>query len=153
MRKVLRFLPLALLVAFLLMLPSIHRMAVQTDSFNYMSIAENVARGHGWINQTGKVELDHPFGYSLAMAPWVRLGLSARGAAFIVNWLSVAVVGLMAWVLLQELSGKTGWQVAVGAVLVMAAPPLMQFANQILTESMDAALALTFLWLCGKASA
>ena len=141
---------LCLAVAAALMLPSIHGMATQTDSLNYLSIAENIAHGRGFVNQDGKIELVHPFGYSLAMAPLVALGLTANWAAFMVNWLSVAAVGFMAWLLICGLSGKTGWQTVAGAVLCMATMPLMIFANQALTEAMDAALVMLFCWLCWK---
>ena len=146
-----KYFPLFLIVAALLMWPSVLKMTTQTDSYNYMSIAENVAHGRGFVNQDGKVELVHPFGYSLAMVPFIWLGLTARWAAFMVNLLSVMVVGMMAWLMLRKLAGIAGWRLAAGTLLVTVNAPLMLFANQVLTEAMDAALVMVFCWLVSRA--
>lgn len=140
------------LLATAVMYPSWQRMTLTTDGVNYLSTAENIARGRGPVNYTGQMELEHPPGYSYALAPFVRVGMNVQEAAYTVNWLSLVVVGLMAFLLLGDLTGARDWRVTAGAALVMVNPPLAIFANQILSEALCAALVLTFLWTASKAA-
>lgn len=147
-----RLLPVVLFAALaaVILYPSWGKMTLTTDGVNYISTAENLARGRGPVNYTGQMELVHPFGYSAALVPFIWLGLTSQQAAFAVNWFSLVLVGLMALLLLRDLTGLRDWRTVAGASLVMFNPPLANFANQILSETMCAALVLLFLWLCVK---
>ena len=138
--------------ALALMWPSFNGMTITSDGVNYMSIAQNIAHGNGVVNYTGNVELVHPFLYSIVMAPFIILGSSMMGAAFAVNLLSLIAVGCMAWLLLVELTDRRDWPATLGTLCVMSNGPLMTFTQRALTETMCAALVLTFTWLCVKAS-
>jgi len=153
MTKVWQMAVLAAILAAVIMYPSRERMTLTTDGVNYLTSAENIVRGRGAVNYTGQMELEHPPGYSYALAPFIKIGMNAQGAAFTVNWLSLIIVGVMAFMLLGDLTGKTDWRVTAGAVLVMANPPLVMYANQILSEALCAALVLSFLWLASRAAA
>ena len=142
---------LAAVLAVALMFPAWHTMVATTDSVNYLSITDNLAHGRGPVNFIGKVELVHPFGYSLAMLPFCLAGMSSQRAAFMVNLFSLVAVGLVAFALLRDISGSGGWPVTVGALCVMANPALVTFSGAILSETLCAALALTFCWFCVKA--
>ena len=130
--------------------PSWRVTACTTDSVNYISIAENIVHGKGAVNFTGRVEMVHPFGYSLAMVPFVALGVPSQSAALYVNWLALVVVGVMAWLLIRDMTGLTDWRVTAGALFVIVTPPVSTFANAVLSETMFAALTMTFLRLCVK---
>ena len=91
-----------------MMWPAWNQMMLTSDSINYLSTAENIARHRSLRNFSGYVERIHPFLYPVAVAAVMLIGLTALQAAFVVNWLALAVVGMMAWVMLRAMSEECG---------------------------------------------
>lgn len=141
-----------LFLGVVLMLPALLTGAViSSDSVNYLSIAENAVRHGRLVNFAGRVELVHPFGYSLAMMPFASLGIPVQWAALVVNWLSLAVVGMCAWLLARRATGANDWRTLAAALLAESNPLLFAFTNTLLSEAMCSALVMLFLWLCARA--
>jgi hypothetical protein len=84
------------------------------------------------------------------MAPFILCGATPLRAAFVVNWLSLIVIGWIAWLLMVAMAGRDDWRVRLGAVLAMANPAQAKFACLVLTETMFTALALLLVWVCYK---
>ena len=118
------------------MWPCGNGMIVSSDGVNYLSTAENIVKHFSLRNSTSYVERIHPAGYSVALAPFILIGLTALQAAFAVNWLSLVAIGLLSFLLLRELAGVDDWRIRLGAVLVMVNPATTSFAWQVLSETL-----------------
>jgi len=153
MKPILRLVPAFLLFMALgaaMLYPSWGSMTLTTDGVNYLTTAENLAKFKGAYNYSGKAELAHPYGYSVALVPFVWMGWTSQQAAFIVALLSLAILGLFSWLLISHVSGKSSWLEIAGALMVESTPAIFKFSNQILSETLCAALVVLFLWLCIK---
>ncbi len=136
---------IGLIIATVVMLPSNNGITITPDSINYISIASSLAHGRGPRDYAGDIVLVHPFGYALALAPLLAVGMPYNGAAVVLNFAAVFVVYLFSWLILRRWQGDD-WRALACAVPVAICPSLLAYSNAALTESMFCALAVVFVW-------
>lgn len=138
-------------LATLLSLPAIlHGVGVLPDSITYMSTAQNLARHGKLVNYAGVKDLSHPPGYSFALMPFIRLGMSMTDAAMTVNWLSLFGTCLFAWLILARLTGSSWPWLALGAGMVTASPGMVMAGRMALSEALFTAILLAVVWLASR---
>lgn len=137
---------LAVIVATVVLIPSRQSLRVSSDSIHYYSVADNLGKGYGPRTFNGVTSFVHPFGYSLALAPLLSLGVPIHWAALIVNWLSIVAVFVFAWLILRRWAGD-GWRAITAAATVAFTPSLFTYSNTMLSEPLFCAGVMGFLWV------
>lgn len=118
---------------------------VSSDSIKYISTAENLLKGKGYVDYGGNVVSAAPPLYPLALAAVLSGGVSRDQAVMIVNSLALLAIGLFSWLILTRLGVVGVWRV-VGMVTTMLSPLLVPVTQSALSETLFLALALAWGW-------
>ena len=121
-----------------------HGMALSPDSVTYLSIARNVAAGHGFVDFTGVAETTFPPGFPAMIALGKFMGLSLTSSARAVNAGSFALIVVLSWVLLRRHTSSRGVRVWA-LVLVACSPILLNVSAEAWSEPMFCVLVLAFV--------
>lgn len=132
----------SILAASLLIIPTNSGVIVTADSVRYISAAENLAHGKGYVDYGGKKMAAFTPGYALALAVPLAMGISREQSVVSVNWLALVLIGIFSWLILQRMgAGKWSW---LGAAVIMALPHNIQASQSALSEGLFLALVLAW---------
>ena len=131
----------ALLVTYISHAPVV----VTADGVGYLSTAENLAAGKGYVNYAGL----HPYtfmpgySYALATATTMMHGSSRDQVIRAVNLLALLAVGIFSWLILIRYTSRL-WGL-LGAIAAMASPLMASSAHSALSECLF--MGLTMAWM------
>jgi hypothetical protein len=131
---------------------------LRNDGFQYLSVADNLAKGEG--NATSIIHFDEqhrpgtvpspqtvfPPGYPVAVAGFIRLGLPLQKAGLCVSALA-GILLVVAYLRAGALLGIGPWPLRFSAALLVVNSAFSLYASSILSESLFTLLALHALTL------
>jgi 4-amino-4-deoxy-L-arabinose transferase-like glycosyltransferase len=112
-----------------------HGIALSTDSIGYLSVAQNLTAGHGFVNYDGRPFVDQPPLYPLLLAALGLLGIAPAGAACGINVTAFALIVCAAarWLLRHVPSVLMA---VIGTAAVLLSAPLLFVSRFAWTETL-----------------
>jgi hypothetical protein len=112
------------------------------DELDYMSLAQNLMQGHGYLSPEGRPTAYRPPGYPVWMAPWTAL---SHGVV-VVKLLNVAMLGVALW-LMRAMVGRRVPAVAwCAGAAALAYPVWVYTAATLYPQTLCLLLLMTVMW-------
>jgi hypothetical protein len=138
-----RIIPIALLVAFAVTLPStLTKPCVTPDGVRHIATAQSLVAGKGLIDYDGTPAKSRPPLYSIALALPLSMGATRDDAVNFVNFACIVAIYLLAFAIVAHTTHSKGFMAHLWAVAVTLSPTLTSTANTALTEPLATALLL-----------
>jgi hypothetical protein len=133
-------------LAFLLMHMVKSNVVVTPDGVRYISTAENLVAGKGYVDFAGKAPTSFTPGYSVALAAAMSIlhGTSRDNVVKAVNFMALVCIGMFSWLILARYVNR--WWSLFGAIATMLSPLIVSSAHAALSECLFTALALAWAY-------
>ena len=141
----------ALAVALIACLPGIAHLRVTPDGVYYAAIAQNLLAGNGYATGLDQPAVTWMPGYPLVLTVATALFHNVADSANAVNFLAVAAIFVLSWLLLVEWRGSKDWLTWLGAAITAASPVMLSCTGSALSEPLFAAFAMLLLYAATKA--
>jgi MFS family permease len=122
------------------------------DSVTYLSVAQSLADGEGWVRFDGRRYIAWPPLYPLTLTIGIGAGLEPAEAARLLGALSFAVTLAFLVLILARVTGSLVWA-AVGGALALASPAVLETYATAWTEGPFTALTTLAFWLALRSEA
>jgi hypothetical protein len=143
----------AALVAVVSIVAATHRaVEIDEDSISYISGAQGIAAGHGYINFDGRALTTWPPGTSALLAAGDKLGLAETSTALAINILGAVATVLLTYLLVRRHT-RPGWLPLIAALVVATSPALLRLEDVVASEPLFIPLVLAFLLVHEDAAA
>ena len=116
------------------------------DSVTYLSVAQSLADGNGWVRFDGRRYVAWPPLYPLALTAGIGAGLEPASAARLLGALAFAVTLAFLVLIVARATGSLVWA-AVGGALALASPAVLETYATAWTEGPFTALMTVAFWL------
>jgi len=120
------------------------------DSFTYLRLAEEIQKGHFYIEQWGSGSLSVPLLFPLTVALAQKIISDPFIAGVLISFISSIGIVIIAYILAKSLYGFTASNIAI--ILMIANPFFITFSLAILTESLFTFLFILNIFLIYKIS-